>query len=140
MLRLIVLLVVMLFAQQARAEGTPAADQSEFQRIITAQIEAFRADDGMTAYSHAAPIIKQAFPSPETFMGMVKKGYMPVYRPQSFRFREAKAEDAGQPRQRLTVVGPDGQTYEAVYTFERQPDGGWKINGCYLNKTPGLDA
>ena len=38
------------------------------------------------------------------------------------------------------ILGPDGQNYEAVYTMERQPDGTWRINGCYLVKKPGLSA
>jgi hypothetical protein len=30
------------------------------------------------------------------------------------------------------VVGPDGLSYLAYYTMERQADGSWRINGCYL--------
>jgi hypothetical protein len=30
------------------------------------------------------------------------------------------------------LVGPDGKSYVAVYTFQRQPDGSWRISGCYL--------
>jgi Domain of unknown function (DUF4864) len=70
----------------------------------------------------------------------VRKGYPQVYRPQSFRFGVAGPDAAGRPTQRVTIVGPDGQTYEAIYTMERQPDGAWQINGCMLVKAPGLDV
>ena len=35
---------------------------------------------------------------------------------------------SGRPIQRVTIVGPDGLNYEAIYTMERQPDGTWQIN------------
>ena len=95
-------------------------------RVITGQIEAFRADDGARAYGYAAPMIKQIFPNPDVFMDMVRQGYQPVYRPQSFSFGEAGFSASGRPIQRVTVVGPDGITYEAIYTMERQPDGSWQ--------------
>ena len=108
--------------------------------MITSQIEAFRAEDGPAAYSHASPAIRQIFPNPEVFMNMVRQGYQPVYRPQSFRFGEAVLAASGRPTQRVTVVGPDGLTYEAVYTMERQPDGSWQISGCALVRAPDLGA
>ena len=39
-----------------------------------------------------------------------------------------------------TITGPDGKTYEALYSMERQADGTWRINGCTLLPAPGLDA
>ncbi|MGL4528415.1 MAG: DUF4864 domain-containing protein [Aestuariivirga sp.] len=124
----------------ARADAVTEADKSDFSRIISAQIDAFRADDGARAYSYAAPMIQQVFPTAEHFMAMVRQGYMPVYRPQSFTFGQAGLDAAGRPTQLVTIVGPDGKTYEALYTFERQPDGSWKIAGCRLLETPGLNT
>lgn len=124
----------------ARAESLSENDKMSFQSIITGQIEAFRADDGRRAYDYAAPMIRKTFPTPEHFMAMVKRGYPQVYRPQSFKFGVAGPDAAGHPTQHLTIVGPDGYTYEAIYTMERQPDGTWQINGCKLLKIPGLSA
>ena len=59
-------------------------------------------------------------------MRMVRQGYMPVYRPQSFRFGEAAVDPLGRPTQRVTIVGPDGKTYEALYSMQRQSDGSWR--------------
>lgn len=137
---LLVLATAIVFSLGARAESPSAADTADFQRIITEQIDAFRADDGVRAYSYAAPMIQQVFPTPETFMAMVRQGYRPVYRPQSFRFGDAGEDSAGRPTQRVTIAGPDGKTYEALYTFQKQPDGTWKISGCQLLEIPGLDV
>ncbi len=137
---LILLLAVFLFRQEATAQSLSDADRNSFQSIITGQIEAFRADDGETAYSYAAPLIRQIFPNPEMFMGMVRKGYLPVYRPQSYRFGEAGFSASGRPTQRVMLVGPDGLTYMAIYTFEQQPDGTWQINGCAIVRAPELGA
>jgi hypothetical protein len=85
-------------------------------------------------------MIQQVFPTAEHFMAMVRQGYMPVYRPQSFSFGQAGLDAAGRPTQLVTILGPDGKTYEALYTFERQADGSWKIAGCRLLETPGLNT
>ena len=123
-----------LVSLNAQADTVSPGDKAEFQRIITAQITAFQADDGPAAYDFAAPIIKNIFPSPETFMAMVKQGYPQVYRPSSFKFDEASADSAGRPTQRVTIVGPDGKTYQALYTMEKQPDGSWRISARCLKK------
>ena len=138
----ILAVIVLLTMPAAAASGQTVsdADRLSFQRIISEQIDAFRADDGARAYGYAAPAIQQIFPTAERFMAMVQRGYMPVYRPQSFRFGEAGTDPAGHPIQRVTIVGPDGLTYEAVYTMQRQPDGTWLINGCALVRVPGLDT
>mgnify|MGYP006315008759 CR=1 FL=1 len=141
MLRSILMIVLMAFMSVAAfAQSISETEKSEFQRIIAAQISAFRADDGPTAYSFAAPVVRNIFPTPEIFMSMVKQGYPQVYRPQAFNFTEALIDPLGRPAQKMRVVGPDGKTYEALYSMERQPDGTWLINGCTLLEVPGLDA
>lgn len=140
MLRALLIILVLFAAAPARAETINDADRAEFQRIISEQIEAFRADDGIKAYGYAAPSLHKVFPTAEIFMQMVKQGYRPVYRPQSFRFGETGNDPLGRPSQRVTVVGPDGKTYEALYSMQRQPDGTWLISGCTLIEVPGLEA
>ena len=134
MLRAIIVSLILFFIQPpAQAEPATDADRMAIQAVITAQINAFRADDAARAYAHAAPSIQQIFPTPESFMAMVKQGYKPVYRPQSFRFGQF-GEDFSQ---RVSIIGPDGRTYEALYTMQRQPDGTWRITGCSLLEIPG---
>lgn len=141
MLRSVLAAVLLAFISVAAfAQSISETEKTEFQRIISAQITAFRADDGPTAYSFAAPVIRNIFPTPDIFMSMVKRGYSPVYRPQSFNFTEALIDPIGRPAQKMRVVGPDGKTYEALYSMEKQPDGTWRISGCTLLEIPGLDA
>lgn len=141
MLRSVLVIVLLAFMSLAVfAQSVSETEKSEFQRIIAAQISAFRADDGPTAYSFAAPVVRNIFPTPEIFMSMVKQGYPQVYRPQAFNFTEALIDPLGRPAQKMRVVGPDGKTYEALYSMEKQPDGTWRISGCTLLEIPGLDA
>jgi hypothetical protein len=122
------------------AQSVTDAEAQEFQRVITSQLNAFNADDGTAAYGFAAPTIKRMFPSPEIFMSMVKKGYAPVYRRQSYSFGSIGNEMGGAPTQHVTIVDVNGKTWTALYAMERQPDGSWKIVGCQLVEAPGADA
>jgi hypothetical protein len=141
-MRLIMCLIAVFltFALPVAAKSLSPQDEADFRSVIGDQIEAFKIDDTARAYSHAAPLIRQNFPDAERFMGMVKKSYPPVYRARSYSFGKAGFSASGRPVQRVTIVGPDGMTYEAVYTMERQPDGTWQINGCAIVRAPELGA
>ena len=123
-----------------RAEEFSAADRSDFQRIVGEQIAAFNADDGKRAYGLAAPLIQRMFPTSDIFMTMVKQGYAPVYRQRSFTFGEVTKEFMDKPTQRVTIVDLKGKIWTALYSFERQPDGTWRISGCTLVETPAADV
>ena len=123
-----------------RAQSVSDAEAAEFQRIITSQLNAFSADDGVAAYGFAAPNIQRLFPTPEVFMSMVQKGYAPVYRRQSYAFGRIGTEMGGQPTQHVTIIDANGKAWTALYAMERQPDGSWKISGCSLVEAPAADA
>ena len=110
-----------------------ADDITSAQSVIRAQEQAFGRDDAATAYSHAAPEIRQLFPQADIFMQMVQQGYAPVYRHKSFEFGEARAAN-GRVAQRVHIIDADGEAWEAMYTLEQQPDGSLKITGCSLLK------
>ena len=129
-MRAIVLLLVFLFG----AAPATADDVSAAQSVIRAQEQAFSRDDAATAYSHAAPEIKQLFPQADMFMQMVQQGYAPVYRHKSFEFGEARSAQS-RIAQRVHIVDDNGEAWEAMYTLEQQPDGSLKITGCSLLKT-----
>jgi Domain of unknown function (DUF4864) len=126
-----VLIVAAGFSLPAMAEDVAAGDAATIRSMIQSQIDAFQHDDGSAAYGYASPGIKGMFPSPDIFMDMVRKLYPPVYRPQSVTFGPIAQSQSG-PMQKVFLVGPDGKSYVAVYTLERQPDGSWKISGCYI--------
>ncbi len=123
-------------ATAVRAAEYPPADRDAIQATISNQIDAFLRDDEAGAYSFASPGIKQTFPTVDQFMNMVKKGFQPVYRPQSRTFGPLVDGPSG-PTQRLFVTGPDGKSWIAEYTLEKQPDGSWLIKGCKLVEDPG---
>ncbi len=120
-----------------RAES---ADQKAFEAVISGQLEAFKKDDGQAAYSFAAPIVKGIFPNAETFMGMVKRGYEPIYKNSKYVFGDLKTDTLGRPAQHVIITASDGKRYEAVYAMQQQPDGSWKIAGVQMVEIPSVDA
>ena len=117
----------------AFAGPAAAGDADDIRATIGAQLDAFRAGDGAEAYSHAAPNVRALFPSPQSFMAMVKQGYDPVYQSESAVFGALKPEGAGF-RQEVNLTDSRGRSWVASYTLERQPDGAMKITGCTIRK------
>jgi Domain of unknown function (DUF4864) len=126
---------VLLFAAllYLAAPARAADDVAAAQGVIRSQVEAFGRDDAAAAYSYAAPAIHELFPQADLFMLMVQHSYAPVYRHKSFEFGEAAVAD-GRVAQRARIVDDNGETWEALYTLEQQPDGSFKIIGCALLK------
>lgn len=119
----------------ARADDAIApADAAAIQQVIQSQMNAFKIDDWNAAFAYAAPSIQAKFGSPQIFSQMVTQAYQPVYHPRGVEFRELKASEFG-PTQEVHVIGPDGLSYLAYYTMEKQADGTWRISGCYLVRT-----
>lgn len=133
-------LMLALMVSPSWAQAISDADTAAMRQVIQSQLDAFAADRGDEAYSHAAPIVKMAFPDVPRFMAMVKGGYQPVYRNTAREFVESSMSSAGRPIVRMRLTALDGKRYEALYTMEQQPDGTWKIAGCVLVVIPGLDA
>jgi ClpP class serine protease len=120
------------------AFAAPAsADPAAVRATIEAQLDAFRAGDAAAAYAYAAPSIKRMFPTPERFIGMVRRGYAPVYEANSPVFLRARDLGEGRYAQEVGLVDGEGQSWTALYTLARQDDGSWRITGCYLRKAPG---
>ncbi|WP_108883041.1 DUF4864 domain-containing protein [Anderseniella sp. Alg231-50] len=123
--------------------GSPAGHTQEpetLKSIISNQIEAFRNNDGVTAFGFASLKLRSIFQSPERFMEMVRRQYAPVYRPENFSFGQTSLETAGRPVQVVDIVDQQGRSWRAVYTFEQHPDGSWRIAGVRLEKLPGNSA
>ena len=125
---LVVVLAILFSPLAARADDVSAA-----QGVIRAQEQAFVHDDAATAYSYAAPAIKQIFPAPDIFMSMVQNGYAPVYRHKSFEFGDSRTQGSSVAQQ-VHIIDANGEAWEALYTLEQQADGSYKITGCSLLK------
>jgi hypothetical protein len=119
----------------AAAGPVHAGEADDFQAIISSQLEAFQRDDGSAAFSHASPGIRGKFQTAERFMDMVRNGYAPVYRPKRYSFGRVSREFAGRPTQHVVFIDQTGRVWTALYAFERQPDGTWKIDGVAFTKT-----
>lgn len=130
-LRLIAFLGLMLALALPATAQVSSSDQDAIRDVIQRQVDAFRRDDGETAFGFASPAIRGMFGSSDVFMDMVRQGYQPVYRPRVFEFREIVTLH-GMVTQKVHVIGPDGRPVTAFYPMAQQPDGSWRIEGCYL--------
>jgi hypothetical protein len=135
----VLLVLVSLLSLGGTAWAFTDADRAAVQTSIAQQLEAFRRDDGVAAYSFAAPGIRRQFPSEEIFMELVRRGYPAVYRSRSHVFGPLVETPTGLA-QSVDILDAEGALWEALYTFERQPDGSWKISGCFARKKPGTVA
>ena len=133
---LVVLLGLALFAGAAAQELRLAPEEAQAVRaVIEAQLDAFRKDDAARAYSYASDGIRQAFPTPEKFLEMVRTSYPVVYRPRSVEFAEPVLVELGvvQP---VVLSDAAGRYWLALYPMVRRPDGVWRIDGCQLKQLP----
>ena len=130
-MRIAALLVAFMIALSAAPAF--ADDIATAQSVIRAQEQAFSRDDAASAYSYAAPAIREIFPAPDIFMSMVQNGYAPVYRHKSFEFGESRSE-GNWISQHVHIIDANGEAWEALYTLEQQADGSYKITGCSLLK------
>ncbi|MDJ0896962.1 MAG: DUF4864 domain-containing protein [Alphaproteobacteria bacterium] len=111
-----------------------AEDRVAIRQVIQAQLDAFQRDDGVKAFSYAAPSIRRHFGTADRFMAMVKRGYAAVYRPREFEFLSSYISDR-QIRQAVYFIGPQGNAFLGIYAMERQDDESWRIGGVILLQT-----
>ncbi len=106
------------------------AQSDEIEANISAQIQAFKADDFATAFTFASPNIQRLFGDPENFGTMVRRGYPMVWRPADVRFLELR-EISGALWQKVMITDGDGRVHLLDYQMIQQ-ENGWKINGVQL--------
>ncbi|RAH98978.1 DUF4864 domain-containing protein [Acuticoccus sediminis] len=116
------------------------ADSDAVRATILGQMNALRAGDAESAYAYAAPDLKRLFPTAERFISMVRKGYAPVTHASAPRFLRSQSKADGTFAQEVAFRDNEGQPWRALYMLARQPDGEWRITGCYLRKVEGTDA
>jgi hypothetical protein len=116
------------------ASAQTPGDRAAIRSTIEQQIQAFRADDGATAFGFADATIQSMFGSPERFMAMVREGYAMIYRPRSYAFGDAKPDgpNGSIVAQIVEFDGLDGTSAVALYYMARQPDGSFRIAGVEL--------
>jgi hypothetical protein len=134
-LAIAVLAALTVIAQNPAGAQVNDGDRAAIRQVIESQINAFQRDDATGAYAHATPMIQEKFGNAENFLQIVRTDYSAVYRPREIEFRELMEQD-GILIQQVFVVGPDGKPVLALYEMQRQPDGSWRINGCYFTAAP----
>ncbi|NOD86330.1 DUF4864 domain-containing protein [Ruegeria sp. HKCCD6119] len=106
------------------------AQNAEIEANISAQIQAFKADDFATAFTFASPSIQRLFQNPDNFGQMVRNGYPMVWRPADIRFLELR-EIAGALWQKVMITDANGRVH--ILDYQMIPlESGWKINGVQL--------
>lgn len=125
------------FDAGAAAKAPGRQDWQQMRSVIAAQLDAFKRDDDVTAFSLAAPSIRSQFRTPSNFMQMVRTGYSAVYRPRSVRFLK-QLMVMGRPVQPLEIVAHNDVVTVAYYLMDQQRDGSWRIAGCSLKDSAGV--
>jgi hypothetical protein len=121
-------------AQEPRSQAPSQQQQgqkgSEWQSVITRQIEAFRAADGASALSCAGEAFRTEFKDPSQFYEFIAKSpYAPIVESRSHSFGEFKmAEDESTVLQIVNFTGSDQRAYKAMYEMTREASG-WKVQG-----------
>lgn len=121
------------------ATAAQAGPAEEIRAVIEDQVEAFRANDGARAFSHASEGIQTRFGNPDNFMQMVRTGYPQVYRPRAMEFQTLQ-ESGSLVMQEVFYFGEAGGAVVARYFMQKNTDGVWKITGVDLRKAPELGA
>lgn len=129
-------LALVLLGAGAWAVEVSAADGKAARAIIEAQLAAFAADDAARAFSFAAPNIREAFSTPQKFIGMVRQGYPVVYRPASVAFLKPEWSD-NKLIQRVQMTDSSGAPWMVLYELQRQRDRSWRISACVAARGEG---
>ena len=114
------------------------AQEDPIRQTITAQIEAFRAEDFERAYAYASPTIHQIFGPTENFANMVVTGYPMVVNPARVEMQDLRSV-AGLMWQRVRVTDQKGQAYLLDYQMVEGPEG-WLINAVQMQKAADVGA
>lgn len=127
------LIALLLFTVPVKAQKMQVTDtdRTAIRSVIEQQLAALRRDDADGAFAFASPGIRTQFGTAKNFLAMVRASYQPVYRPRSVVFEDITSVE-GIPTQQVLLLSPDGEPVRALYLMEKQSDGTWKINGCYL--------
>ena len=122
----------------AQAHAQEAVDVPEIRSVIDAQVQAFKAEDAVTAFTFASPRIKQLFGTVENFAAMVQGSYPMVWNPDKVVFFD-QAQRGAIIWQRVLFVDQAGA--EHWFAYEMVPVGEtWKINGVYPVEATNLSA
>jgi|GEM_PF-2513871 len=124
----------------AAAPATTVPDASAWQDVVSGQIEAFRKGDGAAALKLAGQAFRKSFSDPDVFLvSIVASGYGPIFTSVSHSFGSFSQPDDDTVMQIVHLVGPNQESYEAVYALGKEADG-WRVQGVTLTKDEGVNV
>lgn len=123
------------------APDKPVSDSESraVQAVVLAQLDAFARGDAVRAFSYASPEVRKVFSTPARFMAMARLGYPALFEPATVTFFKPLQAGA-EVLQRVQLADDQGVLWVALYTLKRQRDGQWRITGCTLDVSEGLQT
>jgi hypothetical protein len=109
--------------------------EQELDRVIQAQLRAFRKDDYPKAYQYAASGLKAQLPLP-AFERMVKSAYPLIARSRSEVFG-VSIDNGDVAMVNVVIVGASGRVAHYQYLLRRER-AGWRINGVAETRPQGI--
>lgn len=139
-MRMIFALAMMLVGLAIPSLAQP--EDAPWQAVVTGQIEAFRAGDGVAALGFAGEGFRTQFEDrPEAFVAAIAaSGYGPIVESRSHSFGTFNKVSDISVLQAVTFVGPDQSLHEAVYQLADEPGQGWRVQGVVLRRQAGLSV
>ena len=111
-------------------------DEKNIRRVVQGQLDALAKNDAATAFSFAAPNVRDAFVTAPRFLDMVQRGYPVVIRPASVAFLQVEGK-SDLAFQRVQMTDQAGVPWLVTYSLARQKNGIWRITGCLVRETRG---
>lgn len=131
------LLALMFLVAPALSQDAEEVDSSVWQDVISGQIEAFRAGDAEGALVFAGQAFKDTYDDPVNFIRyIIEGGYGAIVASTAHRFDDYQVVSDGLVLQTLTITGPDGSPYQALYQMGEEEDG-WRVWSVALRKAGG---
>ena len=97
----------------------PAKEKQAAQKIIVAQLEAFKADDYKTAEKYQASGLKQVFSSTQQFRDMIQGTYPQFAHYKSVKWGDARI-DGSRLQIQMVIVGEDDVQIAALYSMVKE--------------------
>lgn len=103
----------------ANWKAAPDAEKQAAQKIIVAQLEAFKADDYKAAEKYQSSGLKQTFTSTEQFEAMIKDNYPQFAHYKDVKWGEARI-DGPRLQIQMVIVGQDDAQIAALYSMVKE--------------------
>jgi hypothetical protein len=118
----------------AAAAGAQTGPVEAATATVMRQLDAFRRNDFDAAYGFASDSIRALFDRP-AFEQMVRGGYPEIAGPATAVVTGADVAPDGRVFLRLTIVGLNGRSVDAIYEMVLE-GAGWRINGVVARPSP----